>query len=101
MKNFVKSEKFIYIMITVAFLGTFLTVYLKTEQKLSSVREASPVVIHDVTLEKSEDERTVYITASGKKYHLDGCNFLGDKKIAVTVGDAEKAEFEPCAYCSP
>lgn len=101
MKEFIKSEKFIYIMITVAFLVAFLTVYLKTEQKLSAVREAAPVVIHDVTLERSEEERTVYITASGKKYHLDGCRFLSDRKMAVTVGDAEKAEYEPCAYCSP
>ncbi len=102
MKKLIKSEKFIYIMIAFAFLTAFLTVYLKTEKKLEALQKAEPVVIHDVTAEtQSSNERTVYITRSGKKYHLNGCDYLGEKKIAISMGDALNAQYEACAYCQP
>lgn len=102
MKKFVKSEGFLYTVIAVAFLGAFLAVYLKTEQKLDTIRDAVPVVIHDVTTEKKdEEERTVYVTPSGKKYHLDGCDYLSEKKMAISLKDALNAKYEACAYCQP
>ncbi len=102
MKKLIKSERFLYILIAVAFIGAFLTVYLKTEQKLDAFREAVPVVIHDVTFEDGEEEeRTVYVTPSGKKYHLDGCKFLSEKRMAISAKDAENARYEACAYCQP
>lgn len=102
MKKILKSEKLLYIVIAVAFLGSFLAVYLKTEQKLESIREAEPVVIHDITTEKKDEEqRTVYITPSGKKFHLDGCDYLSEKKMAISLKDALNAKYEACAYCQP
>ena len=101
MKRLIKSEKFIYIIIAIAFLGAFLAVYKKTEQKLDILRQAEPVVIHDVATEKNEEERTVYVTPSGKKYHLDGCDYLNDNMLAVSESDAVTAGFEACAYCQP
>lgn len=102
MKKILKSEKLLYIIIAVAFLGSFLAVYLKTEQKLESIREAEPVVIHDITTEKKDEEqRTVYITPSGKKFHLDGCDYLSEKKMAISLKDALNAKYEACAYCQP
>lgn len=102
MKDFFKSEKFVYIAIAACFLLAFLGVYLKTERRLVSVRDASPVVIYDVITEKApEEEKTVYITRSGKKYHLDGCDYLSEKKMAVSLSDALKAGYESCAYCQP
>lgn len=101
MKKLIKSEKFLYIIIAAAFIGAFVSVYLKTEQKLTAIRDAEPVVIHDVTAENEAEERTVYITPSGKKYHLDGCDYLGEKKIAVSRKDALNTKYEACAYCKP
>ncbi len=102
MKKFIKSERFLYITIAVLFLTAFITVYLKTEQKLDIIREAEPVVIHDVTTKKNEEEeRTVYVTPSGKKYHLDGCDYLSEKRMAVSLKDALKGKYEACAYCQP
>lgn len=102
MKKLIKSERFLYILIAVAFIGAFLAVYLKTEQKLDALREAVPVVIHDVTFEDGEEEeRTVYVTPSGKKYHLDGCKFLSEKRMAISEKDAKNARYEACAYCQP
>lgn len=101
MKSFIRSEKFIFIIIAAAFLSAFLTVYLKTESKLSSIFEAEPVVIHDVTARKNEEERTVYITPSGKMYHLDGCDYLGENKIGISLKAAINTEYEACEYCQP
>lgn len=102
MKNLIKSERFLYIVIALAFIAAFLTVYLKTEQKLDALREATPVVIHDVTFEDSEEEeKTVYVTPSGKKYHLEGCDYLSEKKMAISLKDAINAKYEACAYCQP
>lgn len=101
MKSFIKSERFIYILITAAFLGAFLTVYLMTEIRLGTIHDAVPVVIHDVTTENESKGKTVYLTASGKKYHLDGCDYLREKRIAVAEADAINAGYEACKYCQP
>ncbi len=101
MKKLIKSERFLYIVIAVAFIGAFITVYLKTEQKLDALRDAVPVVIHDVATEKAEEDRAVYVTPSGKKYHLDGCDYLSEKRMAISFKDAVNAGYEPCAYCQP
>jgi hypothetical protein len=43
----------------------------------------------------------VYLTASGTKYHADGCRFLAKSKIPRTLADAKAKEFEPCSVCKP
>ncbi len=42
----------------------------------------------------------VYITTDGTKYHLAGCRYLADSKIAVSLADAA-AYYEPCDVCKP
>ncbi|MBQ3137514.1 MAG: hypothetical protein IJB74_08565 [Clostridia bacterium] len=102
MKRLIKSEKFIYIVIAAVFICAFLTVFLKTEHKLDALRESTPVIIHDVTLkEVKEEKRTVYVTPSGKKYHLDGCDYLSGNKMEISEKDAINSGFEACAYCQP
>jgi len=44
---------------------------------------------------------TVYITATGNKYHLDGCRYLSDSKIAISLIDACKKGYGPCSVCNP
>ena len=44
---------------------------------------------------------TVYITATGTKYHLDGCQYLSDSKIAISLVDACKKGYGPCSVCKP
>lgn len=44
---------------------------------------------------------TVYITATGNKYHLDGCSYLSDSKIAISLVDACKKGYGPCSVCKP
>ncbi len=46
------------------------------------------------------EDTVVYITSSGKKYHLDGCKSLSKSKIETTLGEV-KGKYEPCGICKP
>ena len=44
---------------------------------------------------------TVYITKTGKKYHRDGCRYLRQSRIPVTLKDAKANGYTPCSVCRP
>ncbi len=45
---------------------------------------------------------TVYVSIkAGKKYHRDGCRFLGEEIRSLTLEEAEKNGYEPCKICFP
>ncbi len=44
---------------------------------------------------------TVYTTKTGKKYHSDGCQSLGQSKIETTLQNAVDKGYEPCKKCNP
>ena len=49
-----------------------------------------------------ENETTiVYVTHTGKKYHLSGCQYIKDKNnlIEISIDEAEAAWYEPCKVC--
>ncbi|MCL2602816.1 MAG: thermonuclease family protein [Treponema sp.] len=43
----------------------------------------------------------VYVTGSGRLYHLDGCSRLRSSKIAVTLSDAVISGYGACSVCKP
>ncbi|WP_448517744.1 thermonuclease family protein [Pseudothermotoga sp.] len=43
----------------------------------------------------------VYITDTGNKYHRDGCRYLSQSKIPITLEEAKKRGYEPCTVCNP
>jgi hypothetical protein len=43
---------------------------------------------------------TVYVTRTGAKYHRDGCRYLAQSKIPMSLKEAAK-RFEPCKVCRP
>ena len=43
---------------------------------------------------------TVFVTRTGKKYHLDGCSSLRRSKIEITLAEA-KERYGPCSRCNP
>lgn len=45
--------------------------------------------------------KTVYITNTGKKYHIDGCKYLKDSKIQIKLEDAKSQGYTPCGVCNP
>ncbi|MGB4588050.1 MAG: ComEC/Rec2 family competence protein [Clostridiaceae bacterium] len=44
---------------------------------------------------------TVYITKTGAKYHMDGCRYLSESKISISLDDAKKKGYTPCGVCKP
>ena len=49
----------------------------------------------------ADESQTVYITSSGKKYHMDGCRHLSKSKTAITLGEAKAQGYSACGTCSP
>ena len=45
------------------------------------------------------DADTVYVTVSGTKYHRDGCSHLSDTRQAISLSEASRMGYEPCADC--
>ena len=44
---------------------------------------------------------TVYVTASGKKYHSQGCSYLRGASVPMKLGEAVAAGYTPCSRCAP
>ena len=42
----------------------------------------------------------VYVTKSGKKYHVDECTHLSNSKIEKTLEEVT-GKYEPCKTCNP
>lgn len=42
----------------------------------------------------------VYVTRTGKKYHVDGCRSLSKSKIPISLAEA-KQKYSPCSRCNP
>lgn len=53
------------------------------------------------TYEEQKQEKTVYVTPSGKKYHKVDCIYTKDKDcIGLSRSEAEKG-YSPCRVCKP
>ncbi|GEM_PF-1104482 len=44
---------------------------------------------------------TVYITASGNKYHRAGCQYLYGGSIPISLEKAKAQGYTPCSVCNP
>ena len=44
---------------------------------------------------------TVYIAKTGEKYHVDGCRYLSESKILISLKDAKARGYGPCSVCRP
>lgn len=45
--------------------------------------------------------QTVYIARSGNRYHRDGCRYLTQGKVPMTLKDAKAKGYTPCKVCRP
>ena len=46
-------------------------------------------------------EKIVYISKTGKKYHLENCRTLRGEKEVIDVNEAMKNGYEACKICNP
>ena len=52
------------------------------------------------TVKKAREERTVYITRTGAKYHRGSCRYLRQSKIPMKLSLA-RLNYGPCSVCRP
>ncbi len=62
---------------------------------------ANPTTKPAVTSAPVDATTTVYRTATGMKYHLDGCQYLSKSRIALSLSDAKTMGLAPCSVCKP
>jgi hypothetical protein len=48
----------------------------------------------------AEQQVSVYITRTGKKYHRAGCRYLSRSMIRISLADAVRF-YGPCSVCRP
>jgi hypothetical protein len=46
-------------------------------------------------------EQTVYVTRTGKRYHRDGCRYLSQSRIPISLKDAKAKGYTTCKVCRP
>jgi hypothetical protein len=63
---------------------------------------ALPNIAQPATAAKQDPQtQTVYVTRTGKKYHLDGCRHLAGSKITISLKDAKAKGYTACKVCHP
>jgi len=53
------------------------------------------------TIGAENQNSIVYITKSGTKYHRAGCRFLGQSDVPISLAEAKRRGYTPCATCKP
>ena len=74
-----------------------------TIKKPTGLKAVTPIkkpIVKKVTPTTKVTSQAVYVTRTGKKYHLGSCSSLSKSKIAISLSDA-KASYSPCSKCHP
>lgn len=61
---------------------------------------ARPATHEDTQQDGTQDEVTVYITRTGKKYHRATCRYVSHSKIPISLTEARQ-NYAPCSVCRP
>jgi len=71
------------------------------QESSKAVATPSPTPKEEVKPAPTEETKdtTVYITATGSKYHKDGCRHLAKSKIPISLSEAKSKGYEPCGTC--
>lgn len=80
------------------------TVVLESDGSKITVLASLSTAAHPVSAGRQPGQKagsmTVYITATGAKYHLEGCSSLGSSKKPLSLEEAKKS-YTPCSKCNP
>lgn len=80
-------------------LKRFLVSVLVVAAALFTPLQLIPRVVVVPTAHADRYECIVYITRTGARYHVDGCRYLRQSRIAVTKKEAEARGYTPCRVC--
>ena len=72
-----------------------------TTEAVENISENSDSSEHVTQNNISPDDKseTVYVTASGKKYHKNGCSYLTSTQRSVSLTEAQSKGYTPCSRC--
>lgn len=73
-------------------------IYVETTTTTTIVTTQNTVA---TTLAPLSDTDICYVTASGEKYHRQGCRYLNKSCIEIIVREAKEKEYTPCKVCKP
>lgn len=73
----------------------------KPPEKKASEPQSSKTTSAVTASSKSVASSAVYITATGSKFHRDGCGSLSKSKIKIDRNEALEKGYEPCKRCNP
>ena len=45
--------------------------------------------------------QTVYVTKSGKKYHIENCRYVNQNSHSLELSEAAEKGYTPCSVCKP
>ena len=84
------------------------TTEIKTNE-LKNISESGETKTNEVEVKNetvsenkiNDIEKIVYISKTGKKYHLENCRTLRGEKEAVDLNEATKNGYEACKICNP
>ena len=63
--------------------------------------QAAPENTSVIPPPQDNQEQTVYVTNTGKKYHSAGCRTLKKSQRPISLDDAKAAGYSPCGICNP
>jgi len=73
--------------------------------RLESVSRPAPIVSTEPTISSKTSTQgqdiIVYVTKTGKKYHLAGCSYLSKSAVPIKLADAKAKGYTPCGKCNP
>lgn len=61
----------------------------------------TPTTTTTIQSNTEKNEIIVYITKTGSKYHVAGCQYLKSSMISTSLDNALAQGYEPCSVCKP
>lgn len=71
----------------------------KSEESVST--SSSSPSSEESTTNTDTQTLTVYVTNTGSKYHMNGCQYLRQSQNAISLSAAKAAGYTPCSRCHP
>lgn len=59
------------------------------------------LLLLSVAVTSCAQDPQVYITETGKKYHLADCRYLARSRIPIQLSTAASFGYDPCGHCNP
>ena len=115
-KRLIVASFFVLIFCLVLLVAINLFINRKIEYNNKALNEKSLEIILPISIfmtpvteeiekaaQQQDENLTIYITSSGKKYHLKDCQYISNKKniIHMPLNEAKKIGMRPCKICNP